>query len=153
MVASTFRSFLGFRKRIVQEPELPPGTTLFLHGKAEFLIEVSRASRHQDALREIVGGRPRTGHRHVCIAALLLDDRAAGELNAVSVEISGRLVGYLPSYLAVQYREWLQAWHLVVFRSRCRAMIVNANCGEGSAARYYVKLDLELPFKMTTNWL
>jgi hypothetical protein len=150
MVPSTWRSFLGLRDRTAEAIDQLTDAALFLHGRGEFLFDVSGAGRHQAALRDIVSARTLARQRQACMAALLLDDGNSGDRGAVAVRIEGRLVGHLPGYLATQYREWLRNWRLAGSDVRCRGVIINWNGGEGSVARYNAKLDLELPFKMTT---
>ena len=146
MMTLKLRSLLGLDRR---EDREPAAWTLFLHGKRDFTVDIRGVSRHQTELHGIVSERPLATMRQSCIATLLFDE-SESEKGAIAVEVGGRRVGYLPRHVATQYGEWLQTWRLAGSSVRCRAVIVCRNCGEAAGARYSVRLDLEIPFKMTT---
>ncbi|MCW1427974.1 hypothetical protein [Novosphingobium sp. JCM 18896] len=123
---------------------------LFLHGRQDYQVELRGVARCQAELDEIVRARPLTRLRQDCIAALLIDYEGGEERHAVAVEIEGRRIGHLPRHVASQYREWLQTWRLLASEVRCRGLIVNWSAPEAAGPRYSVRLDLEIPFKMTT---
>jgi hypothetical protein len=148
--ASRLRSVLGIGNRASQDFDEGEAPTLFLHGKGDFLVKVGSTSQYQTALQEIASGGTDAGGRYHCIATLLLDDGDSRERHGVTVEISGRRIGYLSGHVDTQYREWLWRWRLAASPARCRCLIAQWSAGESGKARYNVTLDLEIPFKMTT---
>ena len=69
----------------------------------------------------------------------------------VAAYIEGVHVGYLPSYLSTRYREWLKSWSLCRASVHCRAMFhAERTVIGGGLGEYRVKLDVEVPFRMTT---
>lgn len=149
-IASRLRTVLGIVGRAGQDFDEADTPTLFLHGKGDFLFKVSSTSQYQTALQEIASGGTSAGGRYECIATLILDPGDSRDRNGVTVEIAGRRVGYLPGHVDTQYREWLRRWRLAGSPARCRCLIAHWSMGESGRARYNVKLDLEIPFKMTT---
>jgi hypothetical protein len=123
---------------------------LLLHGRADFSFDIVGLARHHADLRDFAMARSWTDHRHDCVATLILTDGKAYEKNRVAVEIDGVMVGYCPSYLATKFREWTQRWRFAGALVRCRAVIVREGAGPGGEpVRLRVKLDIELPFKVT----
>lgn len=121
---------------------------LFLHGKGEYRYESVKTSQYQGQLRELARRQP----RHECIARLLLDDCDARDRHSVAVAIDGTVIGVFPRTLSTQYREWLKRWHLSGSAVQCRAMIVaGPDRGTSGKANYRVKLDIEVPFRMTVE--
>lgn len=125
--------------------------SLFLHGQGSYGFDVIGAVLHQVELKDIFTGTLRTGNRQACVAGLIFDEGKGDERPVVAVTIGHRVVGSCPAFLTTQIREWLLQWKLSDARMRCNAMIVvgkeidrDGNLGLG------VKLDIELPFKMTT---
>jgi hypothetical protein len=127
------------------------GMPLFLHGRGDFSFDVVASARQRTDLRTFAATRHwATGDRHECVATLILTDGKAYEKNRVAVEIDGVMVGYCPSYLATQFREWMQRWHFSDAIVRCKARLVRDAVGaDGESLRLRVKLDIELPFKVT----
>lgn len=126
------------------------GMRLFLHGRADFSFDVVGVARHRTALREIAARWHWIARRHECVATLILVPGKAYEKNRVAVEIGGVMVGYCPSYLATRFREWMQHWQFSDALVRCRAIFTSEGTGpDGELARVRVKLDIELPFKVT----
>ncbi len=154
MFLSLFRSLRWPGERVEPEHDAGAGITVFLHGLADYPVDVGRVARHQAQLGEIVDGRTAVGRRHDCIAALVPGAGEPGERNAVAVEIHGQIIGTCPGYFAGKYREWLLRSRIVNARVLCRAAIVGTcvpGPGASRAVRYAVKLDVTLPFKMTTR--
>jgi hypothetical protein len=119
--------------------------TLFLHGRDDFPFGVIGVSQHGARLGEIVAAQGWTAPRQPCIATLILARGKPYEKNRVAVEIAGGAIGYCPSYLATRFLEWAHRWHFGRATVRCRAMLI---AGDGMA-RPEVRLDIELPFKVT----
>jgi hypothetical protein len=123
---------------------------LLLHGRGDFPFDVVALARQRTDLRAFADGRPWSGHFHECVATLILTEGKAYEKNRVAVEIDGVMLGYCPSYLATRFREWLQRWHFSDAIVRCKARLVRDGIGaDGESLRLRVKLDIELPFKVT----
>lgn len=123
---------------------------IFLHGRGDFRIDVVGVARHLAELREVVGGRLQVGESRPYVARLILREREAHAKEAVAIAIEDRVVGYCPAHLATRYREWLRTWRIEHAVVSCRATITCMQKEPGFEDRYVVRLDLELPFKMTT---
>ena len=120
--------------------------TIFLHGRGEFRYESVKTSCYQSELHALALQKS----RHECIANLILDDANTKDRNCVAVAIGDTVTGVFPRTLSTQYREWLKRWHLSDSAVKCRAVIV-AGVGRGGKADYRVKLDVEVPFRMTVE--
>ena len=93
------------------EPDLEPSAEIL--GGDEGLEIVGEAS-YQDALWAICGG-PRNGRVRQEITAVLVpdpDNDNHDDPNAISVQVEGRLVGYLPRETASRYRPGLRVLEL-----------------------------------------
>lgn len=122
--------------------------TLFLHGRGEYKYESAKTSQYQATLREIT----RQKSRHECIARLVLDESNPRDRNSVAVSIGDTVTGVFPRVLSTQYREWLKRWNLSDSAVKCRAVIVaGMDRGRGDTPDYRVKLDIEVPFRMTVE--
>ncbi len=125
---------------------------ILLHGEANFSFDVMGVLRHQAQLHGVYQGLPRSGDRQEHIATLSVESGRPNERGAVAVSIAGQTVGYCSAYLATQYREWLQRWRLSDAAGRCLAVIVaGPDMNQDGTVQLSVKLDIELPFKMTTT--
>ncbi|MEJ2408607.1 MAG: hypothetical protein P8Y58_06360 [Novosphingobium sp.] len=126
------------------------GMAILLHGRETYALELVGTSRRQAEIRTVMGTRGLTGRRHTCIAVLSRDEGAApGRMN-VSVYVDGVLVGHFPRYLSSFYCEWLDSWNLGRARVHCRAIIQSEwFSADPATGECRVKLDLEIPFKMT----
>ena len=121
------------------------GLALFLHGRADYPFGVIGVPQHCMGLAEIAVTRGWTTQRNECIATLIVAGGKPYEKSRVAVEIGGVTVGYCPSYLATQFREWVNHWrysHAVIY---CRSIVIAERGLEHSA----VRLDIELPYKVT----
>ena len=126
---------------------------IVLHGRADFPIDVIGVSRFRSQLLDLLDGMPQPGQRKECVAALIIEDGAASDRAAVAVVINGKTVGSSPAYLTTQYLEWLSRWRLSSAPARCNAVIVVSNeRNQDGNFGLGVKLDIELPFKMTTYY-
>lgn len=122
--------------------------TIFLHGRGEYRHESAKTSQYQCELREIARRKP----RHECIVNLILDDDNSKDRNCVSIAIGDTVTGVFPRTLSTQYREWLRRWQLSDSAVKCRAVIVaGPDRGTGGKVDYRVKLDIEVPFRMTVE--
>lgn len=127
---------------------LPNNRTIFLHGRGEYKYQSARTSQYQSALEEIASRKS----RHECIANLILDDGNSNDRNCVTVAIGDTVTGIFPRTLSTQYREWLKRWHLSDSAVKCKAVIVaGQDRRKGGKADYRVKLDIEVPFRMTVE--
>ncbi|WP_157081229.1 hypothetical protein [Novosphingobium naphthalenivorans] len=127
------------------------GLTILLHGRETYALELAGTSRRQADIRTILGRRASAGRRHTCIAVLSRDEDAPPGRMRVAVHVDGIPVGHFPQYLSGLYCEWLDSWNLGRARVHCRAAIqAEWFSAEPGAGECRVKLDLEIPFKMTT---
>lgn len=150
MVASFLRLLAGRTHRLAATPA-GPDLGLFLHGRGDYAFDVIGVGPFEEALRDLATvGKP-TGNRQECIAALVCRDGTPLQRNTVAIEIGGRTIGYCPSYLATQYREWLEKWRFSATGVLCNAVIVRQPGQAGGRSSVPgVRLDIELPFKATT---
>lgn len=122
-----------------------------LHGRASFPFEVVETLRFQNELRSIMGVTPANDAARRCIAVLRVERSADKRQKKVGVRIDGSLIGYMPDYLSAQFQTWLKAWKLAHAQLHCLALIEADEAGRGARqSGYRVKLDIEIPFKMTT---
>ncbi|MCT2401654.1 hypothetical protein [Novosphingobium mangrovi (ex Huang et al. 2023)] len=139
--------------RAVPDDSASEGLRLLLHGRDDFPLELVRTSRRHSEIHEVAGQSGCPGRDHRCVAVLAIDRERSGRAGRgdVGVFVDGGLVGYLPGYLSTQYREWLHAWNLSRAVVHCRALI-QCDCASSASgpAGYRVKLDVEMPFRMTT---
>lgn len=151
MLSQFISPLLGGRWRGKRPVTLPDCDAIFLHGSEHFDIEVVGVARQQAWLRECLPHSLEPEQSHRCVATLVLEGRKSFNKNAVSVAINGQPVGYCPAYLATKYREWLHAWRLDHVQVQCRANVECVKSRFEREARYLVKLDFDLPFKMTAS--
>jgi len=85
-----------------------------------------------------------------CVAVLKAE-RDGSRRKRVGVRIDGSLIGYMPDYLSAPFLAWLKSWNLVRAQFYCLAVIETDEKGNDQGrGGYRVKLDIEIPFKMTT---
>lgn len=146
---SFFRLPGGRRARPVAGEARP--LRLFLHGRADYGHSLIGAAAHGEALRTLAHALTWDGARAVCLARLICRDGSPLERNTLAVEIGGWSVGYAPSTLATQYREWLDQWQFGDALVQCNALVLAAGpAPPGPIAIAAIRLDVELPFKVTT---
>lgn len=57
----------------------------------------------------------------------------------------------MPNHLSTRYREWLHEWKFSHAIVHCNAAVIGSwDAGEDELRKIAVKLDIELPFKVTT---
>ncbi len=151
MLPSILSRIPGTRGRTSRRWVAEKGQALFLHGRADYAFEVVGVANHRTDIFEILDRSAIGAQRISCIASLILCDGKPYERRMVAVAIAGRTVGYCPSHLSTRYREWLERWCFADAKVHCNAVIL---CGERAggekASGSGVKLDIELPFKLTT---
>lgn len=141
----------GRGHRLASGTPAGPDLRLFLHGRGDYAFDLIGGAPFEQSLRDVAEGRVWTGERQDCIATLVCRDGTPLERNTVAVEIGGRMVGYCPSYLAAQYHEWLEKWRFLDATTQCNAVITGRRSqADGSLSAHGIKLDIELPFKITT---
>jgi hypothetical protein len=96
---------------------------IHLPGDGGFPLMIVGESHYQDALEAICGGRSGEGADELVTAQVVLEDSNPYDRNAVRVEISHQLVGYLSRPDAVAYRVYLQARGAGVIIGICEARI------------------------------
>jgi hypothetical protein len=113
-------SIKSFKKRQSLKPKLDyPGITPEMHlptisrpqsqwaivgGDGKYRFEVVGASRYQEELEQIVGGRTEEGAEHYCGAILIPEPENQYDPNAVVIKISGSTVAYLRRAVAEQFK-------------------------------------------------
>ncbi len=153
MLPLIFRRLLGRPARAADDAFTGIPKAIVLHGRADYAIDVIGVSRYRAQLLELLDGMPRPGQRKECVAALVVEEGMSKDRATVAVIIEGRMVGASPAYLATQYVEWLSRWQLSGAPARCNAVIVvGAERNQEGNFGLGVKLDIELPFKMTTYY-
>jgi HIRAN domain-containing protein len=132
-----------FRKQSSLSDRQPAVPAADLPGPGTFSVEVIGESHYQAAFERICGPRNPDGEDCVVRATLVQEDANRYDQNAVRVEISGYLVGYLPRDTARSYRDRLcQAGHAGI-TAECAANIRGGwDRGNGDRGRYGVWLDL-----------
>jgi hypothetical protein len=151
MTIASRLSWLALGKRARSGEQSPGAGTLFLHGRGDFLVTVSGVAQCQAGLHDIYAGRAARATRHDCIATLLPDRGDPRARSAIALAIAGQGVGYLPRHISTQYDEWLQRWRPVGLPARCRGVIIRLSACDDAGPRYDLRLDLEIPFRMTTE--
>ena len=123
---------------------------ILLFGREDYPFDVVGEGLYQAELDDIVGGKSEEGHRHECVAIIVLDNGNPYNEHAVAVSIKSRIIGHFPRQSAEQYREWLREWGLTDAVVSCRSLVVGGrDDGQGETGNYAVKLDIELPFQAT----
>ncbi|MCJ2177325.1 hypothetical protein [Novosphingobium album (ex Hu et al. 2023)] len=151
MLEGFFKGLNGFSRRPVPDESAAEGLAILLHGSETYALELAGTARRQAGIRSIFREKARSGRRHSCIAVLSRDCDAPPGRVSVEVYVDGILVGHFPRYLSSLYCEWLDSWNLGRARVHCRAVIQSEwFSAEPGAGECRVKLDLEIPFKMTT---
>lgn len=151
MLGGIFKGLCGFRRKPVPDESASDGLSILLHGRETYALELAGTARRQVEIRSIAGGKGPAGRRHTCIAVLSCDPDEPPDRMNVEVHVDGVLVGHFPRYLSSLYREWLESWNLRNARVHCRAVIQSERfSADPGAGECRVKLDIEIPFKMTT---
>lgn len=151
MFVGFFRGLQNLGSRPVPDESASEGLSLLLHGRENYALEVVGSARRQAEIRAIATGKIQAGRRQKRLAALSLGQDERTGVTKVGVFMEGAMIGYFPRYLTTQYCEWLRAWNLSRANVHCHALILrDGNGAEGRAGEYRVKLDIEIPFKMTT---
>lgn len=148
-------SLFGRRKRSSHndKPGLAANESLrlFLHGQTNYLVDAVGLSRHLEEIRHLLKSAGAVGARYDCIATLVLSDAKPHEGHTVAVMVSRRTIGFVPNHLSTRYREWLHEWRFSDAAVHCNAAIIgNWNADKYEPRTIAVKLDIELPFKVTT---
>lgn len=148
MLGELFKRLHEVAGRSTPCEQLPGELSILLHGRDNYPFEVAGCSRWQPDLRTIMQGNAGALQRQELVATLIA--RAADGSPAVAVMVEGVRVGHFPQYLSTQFREWLSAWQLAHAKVHCHARILAEPAkGEAAPVDYRVKLDIEIPFKMT----
>lgn len=126
-------------------PQKPSGKKeiVIMMGTARFEVEIIGEERCQAALEAICGRRVPQGVNRVETAWLISEDKNAHQKNAVSVEIRGKRVGYLPPDAAIRFRQQLIARGKPKADGQCQALIKGGwVSSDGRKGSYEVWLDL-----------
>ena len=111
-----------------------------------FSVAIVGEASYQGSLERICGPRCIDGENRLVKAQLILDDRNRYDLNAVRVEIGGRVVGYLPRDYAKKFRSDVRAEGAAATVFRCEAQIRGGwDRGGGDVGHYGVWLDIATP--------
>lgn len=151
MLHVLFKGLQGLNGRPVPDESASEGLNILLHGRASYPLELVGSSRFQHEIRTAMGATRDAVRRRECVAALILDQAGPAGRTDVGVFIGGAIVGYFPRYLSTRYCEWLNTWDLSRAAVHCHAVILgDRNNAEQGGGEHRVKLDIEIPFKMTT---
>jgi hypothetical protein len=125
------------------------GTTskfVLLKGNGNYDFEVVGEATYQAALRQICGGKTPDGHNLEAMAALVCEENNKFDKHAVTVEIEGRIVGYLPRDIAAYYRAEIAGLGAARASVKCRAVIKGGwDRGEDDRGHFGVWLDVARP--------
>lgn len=134
----------------LQKPTSPANSTTdaFHWPKlGNFEVEVVGESNYQKILAALAGDHGDRSANHDCIAHLVPEDDNRHDPKAVSVQISGRTVGYPTREDARSFRRRLGQKGLGVRITSCDACIVGGGTRKSGERLFYgVKLDLK-PFE------
>lgn len=125
------------------------GGPLLLHGTGQFGLAVSGIAQHLPVIEQIARKVPPHENLPVFQASLIIGERKSFRKDEVHVEIQRETVGYLPAHFVTQYIEWLRRWNYVDKAIRCHATIERFFNEQGTSARYGIRLDIAVPFRMT----
>lgn len=151
MLPQTIKRLFGLPAGDRGQGAAPEGGGVFLHGEGDYSHDVNEVSGQQRELYEFFAGIAGEADAQHCLATLGFNrtDRSPGE--RVSVAIDGRVVGSCPSWLGNQIREWLEEWNYAGADVLCRGLVIHRRGIRSSQAdRFVLKLDIAIPFKMTT---
>lgn len=114
-----------------------------IKGDGSFDVDVVGESNYQDALEKICGGKTRDGVEKYVKALLILEDTNKYDNKAVCVAIEGKIVGYLSSEVAREYRKKLKELIHPRIVGVCNAVIRGGWDRGGEDKGYFgVKLDI-----------
>ena len=130
-------------------PPMQIGGPLLLHGTGQFALTVSGTAHHIAIIEKISKSRPPNQAFPVLLASLIIGERKSFKNDEVRVEILGETVGYIPAHFVTQYTEWLKRWNYIDKAIRCHATVECFFSEAGTSARYAVRLDIAVPFRMT----
>ena len=151
MLEGFFKGLHRIGTRPVADESLAEGLIVLLQGQQTFPLELVGTGRRQSEISLIANREGACTQRHHCLAVLSIDPAIPANRPNVAAYIEGVHVGYLPSYLSTRYREWLKSWSLCRASVHCRAMLhAERTVIGGGLGEYRVKLDVEVPFRMTT---
>jgi hypothetical protein len=122
-----------------------PARCAIVIGDGQFDLRVTSSAQQRIELERLCGGRIEGPPR---FAALLLPQPSnARGPDTIAVRIGDATVGYLHQTTAVEFRAALRAANFE--RAACGAMIVMMLNAQDGDQRFRVRLDAEVPFKLT----
>lgn len=151
MLSRAVKRLFGFPGQALDKSAMAGGVGVFLHGDGSYPFDVTEVSDLQKELYEFFGEVVQSADELQCIAVLDFDQSNQRSPEKVSVAIEGKIIGSCPSHLGNQCREWLNEWSYSRANVLCRAIVIHRRGIRTSHTdRFVVKLDIAVPFKMTT---
>ena len=129
---------------------LPTATcdALLLQGDGEYLDTMVVTSGQQEWLHSLFAESEGRLVEREFIAELDFDGFAGASRRRVFLKVEDLRIGACPAHIGNQCRDWLNRWKLADAKVYCR---IKAICERSHGPpRYYAKIDLVRPFKMTT---
>lgn len=118
------------------------GSFYDITGPGTFDVHVVGTSHYQDALLSICGGQQTKNGKHKKVEAMLLREPTNPyDSNAVRVEISDKLVGYIPKGPALVFSHFVQNIP-VICRFKVKALIVGGWKNDHDSGSFGVRLDM-----------
>jgi tellurite resistance protein len=122
----------------------------FVSGDGGYHFEVVGESHYQADLESVAGGRTEDGANCECVAMLTPEHDNPYDPQAVSVNVNGHKVGYLPRNWAAKFDVALASNGYA--QAACKALIVGGwERGGNDRGHFGIKLDIALPFNLIPN--
>lgn len=151
MLSNAARRLFGFPGRGSRDGTGTTASGVFLLGTEKYVYEVTQVLIEDRELFEFLERVHDNEYSGFCIATLDFDPASQTSAGRVPVMIDRRRVGTCPSLLSTQIRKWLDRWGYKNLQVSCRARVVHRHGVQStSATRCLVKLDIAVPFRMTT---
>jgi hypothetical protein len=116
-----------------------------------FTFEIVGEASHQEALDAICGGKCEDGHNIQVVAQLCFQEDNPHDPNAIVVLINGKVVGYVPRYLAPDMREAILKLRPEERPVTCDGKVVGGWLrDEDDEGHYGVKLSLSQPLRVSS---
>lgn len=151
MLSHAIRQLLGFPRRAAARGATAGHAGVFLLGDETYTHDVTEVTQQQSGLYAFLAEALEGEAERHCIAVLDFERDQSGPAGRVAITIEGQAVGLCPPHLGNQCREWLREWNYSEDNVLCRALIMHRHGLRSTHAdRFIVKLDIVVPFKMTT---
>jgi hypothetical protein len=143
---------MGFLSWLFVHPKKKSDKYINLAGQGFFSAKVVGESHYRGNLSRICGGYTENGVENFQTASLVHEDDNQYDKNAIRVEISGKIVGYLSRSDAMNYREHMHLNGHTGLTATCRAKITGGwDRGNNDIGDFGVTLDLPQDFIESFN--